>query len=181
MKRNKVLALVPVVGLSFALLALSASPGHGYVSVPAAAFQPTTHNYEYTNSGYLLSNSNGTSDNFVAPVQLPQGATVTKVTFYFFDSSSAGSDYGRIQMFGNENDSNTFAMADVLTTDAGGAGSNFDDSIDDATIDNSQYSYYLRLTLNTSVIYAYGVIIEYTYATSLPLIVRNFQIGPGGR
>jgi hypothetical protein len=175
MKKNGILALVSAVGLAFALVyTVTASTGTGYVSVSAAAFQPVSHGYEYANSGYLLSNTNDSSINYVAPVQLPNGATVNKVTFYFFDGSSGPTDYGRLQLYGNELNGDTFIMADIMSTD-GGIDSNYDDEIENATIDNSQYSYYMRLTLNSSVESIYGVIIGYTYQTNLSLVLNSIQ------
>ena len=60
----------------------------GYVSVSAAAFRPEVDGYDFTNEGYRLVNDNGTSDHYYAPVQLPHGATVTKMTFYWEDTST---------------------------------------------------------------------------------------------
>ena len=179
MTRNKVLALVPVVGLSFALLTLSASPGHGYVSVSTAAFQPVFDGYDYTNYGYYLTNDNDLGDYFVAPVQLPHGVTVTKLTFYFYDDI-APSSHSYAYLYRADLAGSTDNLAFVQSTSTGND-SAYDDSINYATIDNSQYAYYLWLILDTSDHKAYGVIIEYTYATSLPLVLRSFQSSLGGR
>ena len=178
MIRNKLLALVPVVGLSFALLTLSASPGHGYVSVPPAAFTPAEDGYDYQNLGALILNNDGASDNYYAPVLLPQGATVTKMTLYFYDGSSLD---GCTILFRSPLDGSADYMAEVYTHGTSGAGSRFDNTIDYSVVDNSQHIYYLYLNLPASDTFAYGVIIEYTYPVSLPLLVRNFPSGLGGR
>jgi len=164
------------VGLAFGVVyTVSATPGNGYVSVPAAAFVAKDHSDEYYNDGYRALNPPGTGNlDYVAPVHLPHGATVTKVTFYFYDDSSDGSDWASVWLGRNEHDNNFSQMADVDSTDDGDS-SNYDDTIDYATIDNSQYIYWLELWLNSSDVWAYGVVVEYSFSTSLPLVNRNFQ------
>ncbi len=175
MKRSKLFTLVLAIGLAFGLAyTVSATAGNGYESVPAAAFVPKDHSYEYYNDGYRVLNPTGSAPYFVAPVDLPHGATVTKVTFYFYDDSSVGSDYASVWLGRNDHDNSFSQMADVTSNDAGDS-SNQDDTINYATIDNSQYSYFLELCLNSSAVWAYGVVVEYSYSASLPLVTRNHQ------
>lgn len=179
MKWSSLFILGLAVGLAFGLVyTASATPGNGYLSVPAAAFVPKDPTHEYYNDGYRLINpATGVGPDFVAPVHLPNGATVTKVVVYFYDDSSDGSDYVWVWLGRNEHDNDFSTMAYVFSTDVGD-GSNHDDTIDYATIDNSQYSYFLELDLHSTAVVAYGVIIEYTYSASLPLVSRNFQSVP---
>jgi hypothetical protein len=170
MKKNELLTLMPVIALGFGLvLSATAVPGHGYVSIPAAAFQPTYNTYQYENNGHYL--TAGSSQNYVAPVQLPNGVTVTKVTFYFYDESSANDDYAVVNLFRNNNNGSDYPMAYIWSNDSGYS-STYDDSIDFPLIDNSQYSYFLNLWLNSTNVSAYAVIIEYTNPVSLPLVMR---------
>jgi hypothetical protein len=175
MTRNKVLALVPIVGLSFALLA---SPGHGYVSVSAAAFQPEVDGYDYLIT-HQISNFNNTSQYWVAPVQLPQGAMVTKITFYWYDRSFYNASL-RLDRH-NRTISSYSVMAEAWSSDDTGDGSTEDTSIDYAVIDNTQYNYWVWVHLPRTATRLYGVTIEYTYPVSLPLVVRNLQTRLGGR
>ena len=172
MKKNVLLNLVPLIALGFGLVfSNAATAGHGYVSIPAAAFQPSDYRYQYLNGGVYISNYNGSSPDSIAPVQLPHGVTVTKLTFFFYDNSSAVNDWGSVTLYQNNNNGSGSDMAYASTNNSGNS-SSYDDSIDYASIDNSQYSYFLELHLNSSSVFAYAVIIEYTNPVSLPLILR---------
>jgi hypothetical protein len=178
--RNKVLALVPVAGLSFAPLTLSASPGHGYVSVSAAAFRPTADGYDFTNDGNYVINLDDSSLSWIAPVQLPNGATVTKVTFYWNDTHASLNAYLHLKRVSWDAPS-AWGMATASSTGDGGWGSSEDPSIIYSDIDSSQCGYYLQADLPKTATQLHSVIIEYSYPVSLPLVVRNLQTSLGGR
>ncbi|RLC76864.1 MAG: hypothetical protein DRI61_12535 [Chloroflexi bacterium] len=131
----------------------------GYVSVPAAAFRPQADGYDFTNFGNRLINNNDISDFYNAPVQLPHGATVTKMTFYWYDTSS---DNGSV-VLRRCSGSSCKEMAEVDTSGSSGDGSSDTSSISYNPIDNSQYTYFLHLDLPDSDVNAYFVVIEYTY------------------
>lgn len=134
----------------------------GYVSIPAAAFRPKQDGYDFRNLGYQLIPENATSEYYYAPVQLPHGATVTKMTFYWYDSSS--SNNGEAILYQNNLAGMGLGMAVVNTSGDGGGGSSYDDTIAHATIDNSQYAYYVRWHLpDSNDVRGRGVVIEYTY------------------
>jgi hypothetical protein len=132
-----------------------------YIVVPAAAFHPVTDGYSFYNDGYVLSNLDGSSDNYVASVHLPHGATVTALTFYWSDSSSAenGScdlyrtDVGAVVGGGS--------IATLLTSGSMGRGSSSVTDVNES-IDNSQYMYHLSLYLPDSNVAAHSVVIAYT-------------------
>jgi len=132
----------------------------GYVSVSAAAFRPQEDGYDFTNSGWRIMNINGSSDYYYAPVQLPHGATVTRMTFHWYDTSSA---VGNAYLRRSSMDATWNTMPNAITSGIGGAGSSFDDDILNATIDNSQYAYYLHWILPGTTVHGYGVVIQYTY------------------
>jgi hypothetical protein len=143
-------------------------PVTSYVSVPAAAFVPRKNSYSFTNGGDFLSPGDATSTDYIASVQLPHGATVIKLTFYWSDTSFLDST-----VFLERNNMNGLAspMASIVvsasaSSGAGGSYSASSANIALATIDNSAYSYYLSLTLQTDIIgnsiVANGVSIEYT-------------------
>lgn len=123
------------------------------------------------NNGNNIYNFDGLSPYYVAEVQLPHGATVTRLTFYFYDPSSYSLDQCGVYLNRTSFDGSEVAMA-FAASDNSGAGSTYDDTINNGLIDNSQYSYYLDLYMLTSVVSAYGVVIEYKYPVSLPAILK---------
>jgi hypothetical protein len=141
---------------------LTWKPITGYVSVSAAAFRPASHSYQYDNTGQGLTPMDPASTHFYAPVQLPHGATVTKMTFYWIDDMTANAV---CQLFRNPlSGVELTVMADV-ESGSGGRGSTSDDTIDGVLIDNSQYTYYLHWDLREVDIWGIGVVIEYTFTT----------------
>lgn len=143
--------------------AVSWAPQTGYLSIPSAAFRPLQDGYDFTNNENRLMNVDGTSDYYFAPVYLPHGATVTRMTFYWYDNQT---DYnGTATLFRkdlNNLSSSAVSMASV-SSGSGGFGSSSTTAITNPTIDNSRYAYVLQWELETSSIWGYAVVIEYTY------------------
>ena len=132
-----------------------------YVSVAATAFHPMVDGYDYNNQGHTLWNNDGSSNYYAAPVQLPHGATVTKLTFYWWDGSLVE---GHCTLYRTNMTSSEVVMAEAWTSgDAATSDSSQDDTIVYATVDNSQYSYYLYWELPDMVVAGHGVVIEYTF------------------
>ena len=143
---------------------LTWKPITSYLSIPAAAFVPQ-YNYdaETYNGGSIVRTLSGSYDIFNAPVQLPHGATVTKMTVYWYDNYAG--DNGTIALRRSSFSLFPLTMAEVTTSGSGGNGSGVDSTIDYAQIDNSQYTYYLTAQLptdGTDYVGLYGVVIEYT-------------------
>jgi hypothetical protein len=133
-----------------------------YLSVPAAAFIPSDDSTTYHNFGTWLAGEWGA---FCAPVYLPNGATVNKVTFYWHDSSVAGDAWLtliRYPFSGYDE-----FMAEVYSSGNAGSGFSEDNTIDYAVIDNIGYSYFLWVEIPDLLytIYYNNVLIEYTYET----------------
>lgn len=133
----------------------------GYVSIPAAAFRPREDGYDFTNRGTQVSNDDSASDQYYAPVQLPHGATVTKMTFYYSDSSPSNADASLRRTDLPSGGSTT--MASVTSQGDSGPGHAETTAIDPATIDNSAAAYFLRWALPDSNTIGIAVLIEYTY------------------
>jgi hypothetical protein len=175
MKRNSLFTLIPVLGLASILLFRAvASPGYGYISVAPPAFQPESHTYQYQINSLWIRNSDGNSDDYHAPIQLPHGATVTKLTFFWEDGSSSN---GYCSLW-RQNMAGSFgvSMAIVYTSgDTGVADSSENTTISFATVDNTLYSYGLTINLPDSAVEAYGVVVEYQFGTTLPLVLRSLQ------
>ncbi len=135
----------------------------GYFSVPSSAFRPQNNTQVYNEAGdRLLSTGAGS---FHAPVALPHGAVVTRMTFYWDDrNATSDMDCSLVQSLLSTN--GTYFMADASSSGWSGEGSSYDDSINsnEATIDNSQYMYYLTVEFPAGgSMWARGVLIEYTY------------------
>ncbi len=135
----------------------------GYVSISAAAFDPSNPGYTFYNYGHVLGiYADRSSAHYNAPVQLPHGATVISMTFYWEDSTSAYD--GHAQLLRNPmNGVSGEEMAYAETSGSGGEDSSLDDTIDYASINNSQYSYYVHWYLPDYYVRGFGVVIEYTY------------------
>lgn len=129
----------------------------GYVSIPAAAFTPKNNGMSWTNDGYQVTGSY----RFIASVQLPHNAIVTKLSFYWKDVAHADVSLALVR---NNMDGSYDLMALAWTTGASGNGVSYDDTIDNALILNSQYSYYLSVSLQDAELYCNGAIIEYSFA-----------------
>lgn len=133
----------------------------GHISIPAAAFVPGVYTFQYYNSGSNLYSTYGA--NYFAPVNLPDGCTVTKVTFYF-DDAAAGGDvtmYLRRHDFGFDLG---YTMAEITSAD-GGYGNDYDDTISYSQIDNESNTYFLYAVFGTTGIdlQVKSVTIEYEF------------------
>lgn len=140
------LVSIPLTALFYSNLVQAQSMVTGYVSVPASAFVPrySTNSvriddslWNYEDSGYV---------HFFGSVQLPHGSTVKNVTFYWFDG---GDSVIYCNMYRNYPGIHQL-MAANFSTGSGGEGSNYDDSIDYATVDNHQYAYFLYIEIPES-------------------------------
>lgn len=174
MKRNRYLALAPAIGVAFVLLyTVTATHGPGFVSIPAAAFHPSEHTYQYANYGTYLHAQDDSSTYFYALVQLPQGATVTKLTFYWRDWSSSD---GNLTLRRSNFAGSDAKMAEATTAGALGVWDSSEDlSISYAVVDNTQYAYYLRFETPDTQVHLYGAVIEYSYSSNMPVTLHNFQ------
>jgi len=157
------LTLVSIVlgGLLYSNLVQAQTTVTGYVSVSAAAFVPMESTDMFAISDGLY---NWDSDDvwFLGSFQLPNGATVTKVTFYWYDG---GADILSFDMF-KQNLTHSYLMAFNASSGAAGKGSCYDNTIENAIVDNSRYVYFFRVMIPPSVSHTdyifYYAIIEYT-------------------
>jgi hypothetical protein len=133
----------------------------GYISVPAAAFEPGADTFQYHNNGSNLYTDYGA--NFFAPVNLPDGSTVTKVTFYYYDDTATDNVAMSLRRY-DLGAHLGYIMAETSSSD-GGYGDDYDDSISYAQIDNQANTYYLYAAFGTtgSNLKVLTVVIEYEY------------------
>jgi hypothetical protein len=134
----------------------------GFLSIPSAAFVPKDDSIKYEiNSLYIKGNGR-----FFAPVYLPNGVNITKLTFYWIDHSELNDGELRLWRSAMEG-SYSEAIARVYTSGSEGwRKSSCDDEIVLGEIDNSKYSYLLELKLE-SEIYSYNIQIEYIFNTKV--------------
>jgi len=128
----------------------------GYLSIPAAAFTPRDNDMYVKNEGYQLTGEGF----FIAPVYLPNGATVVNLTYYWRNEVSASA---RAHLSRNYMNGATDELANVwIDGSVQGYGVSWINTIDFAEIDNSRYSYFLELGIGSGMD-VYGFKIEYTY------------------
>jgi hypothetical protein len=133
----------------------------GYISVPAAAFRPSVDSFQFSNGGGNLFSNYGA--NYYASVNLPHGSTVTKVTFYYDDDTASG-DVTMTLYHHSLSVDLVYNMAEITSTD-GGYGSDYDDTINDAVVDNTANTYYLHASFGAtgSDLKVKAVLIEYEF------------------
>ncbi|MDX9953581.1 MAG: hypothetical protein RBT75_05775 [Anaerolineae bacterium] len=145
---------------------LTWQPKTSYISVPAAAFipyasslTPVCHDPYYINIGDRLTvyDSPCTVSQFEAPVILPHDATVTAMTFHYYDRDS-GRD-ATVTLWRDFDEQ----LATVTSSGDDGFGSNTTTAINYARVDNQNHTYFLEATLVTMQwVDLRFVVIEYT-------------------
>ncbi len=139
---------------------LTWKPITSYLSIPAAAFIPVSNDTIFTHTGHTLTPGNSSSKSFLAPVQLPHGADVTNLTYYWTDNDATYDSTAflyRIDLAGGE-----AQFASAGSSGSAGTGSGEATYFVTHTIDNSQYGYYVWLDFGSVDMSAHGVVIEYT-------------------
>jgi len=151
------------------------------LTLTAADFNPASSAQSYSNIGDVLQNTETASliaDTFIAPIHLPQNATITKITFHYYANASLvgtstcnnpyddGTCYeGRIFLFRSLTGRQQMAQVNNSPGGAGSTNSVTTSAINYPLIDNDNYGYYIHATLlRGDVIWLYSVQIEYTIA-----------------
>ena len=117
------------------------------LAIPPPAFVPNldTQDWEITQA-YVRNRAVLTQQVYVAPVYLPDGATVTKLTLY-----GGRVDVDAVMQLWLRRSNRQMGletMATVLADWTTGYSSGYDDTIDYAVIDNENYDYSLELILD---------------------------------
>ena len=148
----------------------AAQSGTGYISVPAAAFVPEHYLVDYANLGSTLSLKTGASAAFLAPVHLPHGATVTKLTLNYYDEDSFNAI--TLDMWCSDQGGDKHIAG--VTSGDDGIGSVSTTSISNPVVDNSACASYSVLSIGATGLTFYEAYIEFTYPTSyLPLMLSG--------
>ncbi len=144
-----------------------ASPETRHFSVTGAAFTPFAPGATWSLNNSVLTS---TTSNFKAPVNLPDGAVVTKMTVHYLDDDLTALHFGvalyRFPMDGTNSIVATFVTSGPVAGNQTGNTT----SISNGTIDNSQYAYelYVYSMDGTTAHRLSGVTIEYTVTNPLP-------------
>jgi hypothetical protein len=133
----------------------------GSISVSAAAFVASDNTANWRCSGGELYHLETGGVHFYGIVQLPDGVTVTNVTFHWIDSGGLNVQC----QLKRHNLTMTLNMASMVSSGDTGTGSSYDDTIDLATVDNSENTYYFDVLIPSGSYYFRYAIIEYEYPT----------------
>ncbi|MBU1878039.1 MAG: hypothetical protein KJ734_03725, partial [Chloroflexi bacterium] len=142
----------------------SSAPGREHLSIPAAAFRPISSQYDYENHGRFLKQFAGGTGNglYLAPVQLPHGATITAVTFHWYDTL-VGTEGAATLRRSNRTSASESNMAYAATFDESGYGSSRDNTITYATVDNVNYTYYVQWQIPSAAPEVWGCSVDVEY------------------
>jgi len=121
--------------------------GFKYLSMGPPAFVPYSDENDWViaHDG-LFARVLETSQTFSAPISLPHGAVISRLTL-FGERTAQQADL-ILQLYRDDNVGGSVLMAEVVAGWTSGASSGYDDTIDYATISNTSYSYNLVLTLD---------------------------------
>lgn len=144
-------------------------PKKGNISISAAAFVAQYSTVDFGIHSWetlALSHAESCTVYFYGSVQLPNGAKVKKVTSYWWDMG----DENIVCRLKRYNQTQNQEMAQIWSSGDPGHGSSHDDTIALATVDNSQYAYYLEVGIpgeqnGHGLYYFKYATIEYEYLT----------------
>lgn len=136
----------------------------GFLFIPASTFKPFSDNNMWFTDDARLEHLSSGRGGYLAPVALPNGAVVTQFSLRFEENESADQINAWLQR-GDTND-NYLSMANVSSYDFPYENNSATHDINNATIDNGWYTYWVYLDLPQSILFdvsyaAYGVRIEY--------------------
>ena len=128
-------------------------PQTRYLGVDASALRgsTSTHDTFISYNSVWLINSDGAfaAHTYLAPIFLPHGAVITQFRMYYRREDTASSIvatlYRQIMLGGTE----TLASVEGLNTFGNGTFAD-DDSIANATVDNTTYAYYIGITIDNN-------------------------------
>ena len=143
------------------------TPRTHYLRIPDVAFRPTENsdNFRLRNRGATF--TNGTNGSLVAPVYLPDGATITNVEFVLLDESASTNVSARLTRKAFDATFPAPSMASGTSNGASGQQIIADNTIAQPVIDNQANNYFIRVS-STNTIWEFesttikSVLITYT-------------------
>jgi hypothetical protein len=149
--------------------------GPGFVTVGSLAFRPgNPNNIAYGYASNRLYNTGSSTAAFYAPVQLPQGATITQVVLYFVDNGTSDI-IAYLLSYPLDGPIDLTEMMYITTSGASPnsrtlIGNTFPNG---SVIDNQSNFYIISVGLPPTSNYAIGgVRIDYSFPINLPLIMK---------
>jgi len=132
----------------------------GSISVSSAGFHPVSDDTDYFNTGTRLSVTGLSHEFFNAPLQLPDGVKITKITFFWEETTHNDDSYLRLFYYAPLGSYGLLADIDVT-------GSNYNDGFDyvnlNHVVDNSNFMYFLKTMIHDKELEVKGALIEYEY------------------
>jgi hypothetical protein len=145
-----------------------ATPKTSYYSVPPSAFQAMSSSDVISVGSFsVLFNGFPTpSGGIVAPVNLPQGATVTSFTLYFYDNAAGTDIKGELRMHNHGSNSGAI-MASVSSAGVPLGANGVDNTVSNSIIDHQYFDYSIEVYSTVgawpgSSLMLYSAVITYT-------------------
>jgi hypothetical protein len=138
----------------------------GVLAVNPSAFQTVSQGGMYYHNAGYLENQGVAALYFFAPIYLPHGATITKVTSYWHDADATDLSIALDKMSNVDGATNSGYIAAFNSSGTAGDGSTIRTGGDiiSPVVDNAGYNYCLSLGMEgSSANKLYSVVIEYTY------------------
>jgi hypothetical protein len=140
-----------------------------YYTIPFCAFVGETNSTPYSYSLYDLMNTDPAFNhqNYYAPINLPDGARITKVAVFYYRSADADSAYAYI----DREDTASWTVATISLPQTGGSFTTYESPVTETVVSNNR-AYWVRLYLDPHDsaldIQVGWVCIKYTVTKPLP-------------
>jgi hypothetical protein len=143
------------------------TPQTGHLSLPAAAFGVETDTTAYTNNGLIAASASAGYADFIAPVNLPDGATMNGLSIWYKPTSG---NTMTVELARQRLSDGSLDFI-VFQEPAGTSGVRTLTSypITDAamrTVDNTHFAYYMVMAISTPNDWFYGARITYKYSSA---------------
>lgn len=134
------------------------------IAISPSAFMPEHNGYDWSITWLRVKNNSTLNpQSFYAPINFPNGVTVTKLTLYGYRDD--GSATMTLTLVRNDRENAVSTLASITADWTSGYSSKEHTTIDNSVIDNENYNYALKVSLNpndsTDDIWLTGVEIEF--------------------
>lgn len=152
---------------------LPVTPGNGWVMLPAGAFRPRRADTTYTYGGNLVTLTAPTSNQYEAPLNLPHGATVTRIVLYGVDTDVAQDASLTVWRNAVPGGPST-QLGTVASSGSGGSFSVETTTIANAVVNSIDFGYYavLSLPVPTGTLTTRGARVDWEYTAALPTLSK---------
>jgi hypothetical protein len=150
--------------------------GPGLRLVPATEFRRTffgTPAGGWFENGYIHNTNEGSTNEFIAPVRLPDGALIRRMTAYIYDNAAYGTDvWFLVKDYTNWNSYSIPAYVGSTSQDAQVRPYSYDIPYPER-VDNSRYMYYVLVRLYSVNQRLYTVNFRFSYDAFVPATRSN--------